>query len=304
MNRNAVIGIVSLLSATCMTALPAAAAESCAELYGKAQAAEKNLRALEIVFQKAQATTDCTPDFRRSLGRKVAVAIATVVDQAVKNGGKLEDFKGELKDSLNYHRLWEVLATLGDLAAKEKDHPNASLRYQEALEAIDDKLMTKRAPDERTIRTIVKKAEDARLLSASYVPVPKTRGVPQGLGAPQIRGIKIKKIAVPITFNFGETSFTHKGQAAASDLLSYLKAQGSPKITLIGHTDPVGSASYNYILSERRAFAVKDYLASSGYHGHIQVIGKGEDHPYQPADSSRYSIEELHQMSRRVELVR
>ncbi|MEM7429763.1 MAG: OmpA family protein, partial [Pseudomonadota bacterium] len=185
-----------------------------------------------------------------------------------------------------------------------KDHAEASRRYQEALEAIDDKLMTKRAPNEKVIRTIFKKAEDARLLSASYVPVPKTRGVPQGLGAPTIRGIKIKKIAVPITFEFGTTTFTAKGEAAASDLLSYLKAQGSPKITLVGHTDPVGPASYNLGLSEERAFAVKDYLAGSGYGGGIHIVGKGEHEPYQPADISRYSEEELHQMSRRVELLR
>ncbi|MEM7429799.1 MAG: hypothetical protein AAF441_27325, partial [Pseudomonadota bacterium] len=174
MNRNAVIGFVSLASAFCLPALPANSAESCAELYQRAQAAGKDLAALEGVFREAQATTDCTPDFRRGLGRKVAVAITALVDRSVKSGARLSEFKGELKDSLNYHRLWMVLATLGDLAADEKDHAEASRRYQEALEAIDDKLMTKRAPNEKVIRTIVKKAEDARLLSASYVPVPKT----------------------------------------------------------------------------------------------------------------------------------
>ena len=97
---------------------------------------------------------------------------------------------------------------------------------------------------------------------------------------------------------------TAKGEAAAADLFSYLKAQGSPKITLVGHTDPVGPAHSNQILSEERALAVKDYLMSSGYGGGIHIVGKGEHELYQPADASRYSIEELHQMSRRVELVR
>lgn len=304
MNRNAVIGIVSLLSASCFAALPANAAQTCAELYPKAQSAGKDLAKLEAVFQQAQSVTDCTPDFRRSLGRKVAVAITVLVDRSVKSGGKLKDFRGELEDSLKYHRLWEVLATLGDLAADQKNHDQAAARYQEALEAIDDKLMTKRVPSEKIIRTIHKKAEGARLLATSYVPVRKTRGVPQGLGAHSIRGIKIKKVAVPITFEYDSTAFTRKGEAAAADLLSYLKAQGSPSITLVGHTDPDGSAHYNLGLSERRAFAVKAYLAEYGYAGGIRIVGRGEEEPFQPADASRYSLEELYQMSRRVELVR
>ena len=50
--------------------------------------------------------------------------------------------------------------------------------------------------------------------------------------------------------------------------------------TATGHTDSVGTAEYNQKLSERRAQAVVDYLASKGvYQGRIKAIGMGLTKP-------------------------
>jgi OOP family OmpA-OmpF porin len=52
-----------------------------------------------------------------------------------------------------------------------------------------------------------------------------------------------------------------------------------------GHTDSTGSAKYNQALSERRAQAVADYLASNGIGEHrMTVKGYGQDRPV--ADNS------------------
>src|SRR3546814_12598918 len=46
--------------------------------------------------------------------------------------------------------------------------------------------------------------------------------------------------------------------------------------TVIGHTDGVGSASYNQRLSQRRARSVRDYLVQHGVDaGRLQTVGKG-----------------------------
>src|SRR3546814_12801937 len=46
--------------------------------------------------------------------------------------------------------------------------------------------------------------------------------------------------------------------------------------TVIGHTDGVGSASYNQRLSQRRARSVRDYLVQHGVDaGRLQPVGKG-----------------------------
>ncbi len=52
------------------------------------------------------------------------------------------------------------------------------------------------------------------------------------------------------------------------------------RIDVEGHTDSVGAEAYNQTLSERRAAAVADYLASAGVdRDRMQVIGYGESRP-------------------------
>jgi len=77
-------------------------------------------------------------------------------------------------------------------------------------------------------------------------------------------------------------------QSAQSDLLSSarvkldqvtqaLLAVRARNLIVEGHTDSQGSNSYNQGLSERRAYAVRDYLVQGGYPGErIQSRGMGE----------------------------
>ncbi|WP_164520843.1 OmpA family protein [Vibrio aphrogenes] len=56
-------------------------------------------------------------------------------------------------------------------------------------------------------------------------------------------------------------------------------------ITIVGHTDSVGTEEYNQTLSEKRAQAVADYLVSQGFDSSlISVSGEGEASPV--ADNS------------------
>jgi OOP family OmpA-OmpF porin len=51
-------------------------------------------------------------------------------------------------------------------------------------------------------------------------------------------------------------------------------------LSIIGHTDNVGSEADNLILSKKRADAVKNYLVSKGIADvRINTIGKGESEP-------------------------
>ena len=52
------------------------------------------------------------------------------------------------------------------------------------------------------------------------------------------------------------------------------------KLTVEGYTDSQGSASYNMVLSQKRADVVRTYLISRGYPGDlIQARGIGEENP-------------------------
>jgi peptidoglycan-associated lipoprotein len=60
----------------------------------------------------------------------------------------------------------------------------------------------------------------------------------------------------------------------------WMKRWTSTKVTVEGHADSRGSAEYNLALGERRAAAVRDYLANLGITAdRIQVVSKGKEQP-------------------------
>ncbi len=50
-------------------------------------------------------------------------------------------------------------------------------------------------------------------------------------------------------------------------------------LSLVGHTDRLGSAEYNQRLSEARANTVKAYLLSKGVNAPIETAGRGKHEP-------------------------
>jgi OOP family OmpA-OmpF porin len=52
---------------------------------------------------------------------------------------------------------------------------------------------------------------------------------------------------------------------------------------IAGHTDSVGTFAYNYLLSARRARAVREYLVQQGVPGYrMTAVGYGEGLPIAP----------------------
>ena len=81
-------------------------------------------------------------------------------------------------------------------------------------------------------------------------------------------------------------------------IVEYMKKYPAKRIVVEGHTDNVGSETYNKTLSERRAQAVKNYLVSQGITAdRIEIVGYGESQPI--ADNS---TPEGRQLNRRVEI--
>jgi outer membrane protein OmpA-like peptidoglycan-associated protein len=57
---------------------------------------------------------------------------------------------------------------------------------------------------------------------------------------------------------------------------------GKTTLTIVGHTDDVGSNPYNQSLSERRALSVAEYLESKRVNSmRLATAGKGETQPFQ-----------------------
>jgi OmpA-OmpF porin, OOP family len=84
-----------------------------------------------------------------------------------------------------------------------------------------------------------------------------------------------------VKFGFNKDNLTPKAEEALDQLAGTISSTKGYIIALEGSTDSVGSADYNYDLSQRRANAVIQYLASKyNVPAHkIYVIGLGKDKP-------------------------
>jgi outer membrane protein OmpA-like peptidoglycan-associated protein len=279
----------------------AAFAADCNALKPQAEAA---LQANNLAGEKSlypQVRDSCDAAYTDWLGRQIA---AQIFNQAV--AGAAPD-PVRLAEALTYGRPWQVLATLGDLAADRKDWRAAATNYQGALVEIADANRTPARPSADLVLALKRKAEQAGLLAPDYVSTPRGRdGENEGLAASSIRGISITSVAMPVEFITAKTDFTDKGLKAAEDMASFLKNENPQpvRLTLIGHADPRGAAALNQDLSRRRAAALGAFLTSRGISSTIRVEGRGSSEPFTPDQESKYSQDELYQLDRRVELRR
>ncbi len=101
-----------------------------------------------------------------------------------------------------------------------------------------------------------------------------------------------------ISFDFDSAeikpAFRNSLDKVADVLVRYEKSD----VRVVGHTDSIGSATYNQTLSERRAAAVERYLADSGVAAsRLSSAGAGESQPRDTNDT-----EAGRQLNRRVEI--
>ena len=91
-----------------------------------------------------------------------------------------------------------------------------------------------------------------------------------------------------VKFGFNRDNLTDKSKAALDQLAGSIASTKGYIIALEGGTDSVGSADYNYDLSQRRANSVIQYLASKyNVPAHkIYVIGLGKDKPVETNKTS------------------
>jgi OOP family OmpA-OmpF porin len=91
-----------------------------------------------------------------------------------------------------------------------------------------------------------------------------------------------------VKFGFNKDNLTPKSKEALDTLATSIASTKGYIIALEGGTDSVGSADYNYDLSQRRANSVIQYLASKyNVPAHkIYVIGLGKDKPVEDNKTS------------------
>jgi OmpA-OmpF porin, OOP family len=110
-------------------------------------------------------------------------------------------------------------------------------------------------------------------------------------------------------FDFDKATLKPEGMKKLDELADALSGKQFDAILATGHTDRIGSVRYNQRLSERRAEAVKKYLAGKGLDaGRINAVGKGKSQPVTKAADckgpkmTRAAIRACLQPDRRVDI--
>ena len=120
-------------------------------------------------------------------------------------------------------------------------------------------------------------------------PNDKCPGTPRGVkvnsdGCPEV-GEKLITLE-GVNFDTNKATIKAESESILMNAVKVMNENSSVHVRVEGHTDSRGSASYNQGLSERRAQAVVDWMASHGVDANrMSPIGYGESSPVAPNDS-------------------
>jgi OmpA-OmpF porin, OOP family len=165
--------------------------------------------------------------------------------------------------------------TLDDLTAKNtRDIRDVDTRAQQGIQGVNQKATEadQKAGDART------RADQAQTLAT------QASGRVEALST-QVANLDNYHpvVETSVHFAFNKADLTPKAKEALDQLLAEVANTKGYLVVVEGGTDSVGSANYNYKLSERRAEAVVQYLSEKSVPAHkIYVIGLGKDKTVAP----------------------
>ncbi|MHC5798004.1 OmpA family protein [Lacisediminihabitans sp. FW035] len=106
-----------------------------------------------------------------------------------------------------------------------------------------------------------------------------------------------------VLFDFDKATIRAEAAATLDSLAKALTDTAAPRAEVGGHTDSIGSASYNQTLSEKRADAVVAALKSRGVKTALDATGYGEERPVAPnVSATGVDNPAGRQLNRRVEI--
>ncbi len=174
---------------------------------------------------------------------------------------------------------------------KQPQRPIVIVNQQAAAPAPRPIIVKRAAPKQKT-KTIVKHVP---VYIPSPAPKPIVKTIIKQAPAPVVQRIVVntpppkpqprvihKTLAGGSNFATNSSQLTNAGRQALNRMASDLQRDQVVihNISIIGHTDSVGSNAANLRLSQQRASSVAAYLASRGLsRNHMTVIGRGEAQP-------------------------
>ncbi len=112
------------------------------------------------------------------------------------------------------------------------------------------------------------------------------------------------ELSSDVLFDFDKAELLPKAIPTLEKVATVLQSYPTSACTVEGHTDSVGNDRYNQALSERRANAVKNWLAAHGVTSRMSTRGWGKTKPVAPnTHPNGKDNPEGRQKNRRVALV-
>lgn len=149
-----------------------------------------------------------------------------------------------------------AIALLLLFASCQSKHKTADLRPEDQVK-IDDQII-----EESAYQTVANE-EQARTLNEG-----------------QVETIKEVEVQDRVFFDYNSSSVGSEAAKILDVQAEWLKNSPQIKVTIEGHCDERGTREYNIALGEKRAVAVKNYLANAGVDSsRMQTISYGKEHP-------------------------
>jgi OOP family OmpA-OmpF porin len=121
----------------------------------------------------------------------------------------------------------------------------------------------------------------AQYVAPAPAPAPVAKAAPVAAPPPAAQAVR-ERVALDADalFDFDKAILRPKGRDALDAFMGKFQGADLQTISVVGHTDRLGSDKYNQRLSEQRAAAVKDYLVSKGIDSsNVRAEGMGESQP-------------------------
>jgi outer membrane protein OmpA-like peptidoglycan-associated protein len=251
----------------------------------------------ERLYEAIGADPACDDALRNWVGKFLA---RVSFRDGIQPGAPIAEKREALEMALGYEKHWRSFYELGRLDWDVRDYGAAATNFQLALDELAEGNPSHTASDYE-IAELYRLAAASVALADEPVALSSTRsGGPRGILRDRVRGFEVEEVPLPITFEFNSTSFDKAGQLYAEALLEHVLSTEPEVVRLHGHTDPRGDEEYNYSLSVGRAVAVRNFLASNGFKGHVEVRGFGETQVPPPPPGIEPGSNEHFRIARRV----
>ena len=172
-----------------------------------------------------------------------------------------------------------------------KDHPKTKVEFEGHTDSIGSEKFNQKLSEKRSAAAkiyVASKGIDTKRMKTSG------RGEKDPIASNKTADGRAKNRRVDIYFVDGKVPVLFAYNSAdlkneinkLSNVLDYMKKNPKSTITIVGHTDKIGSQEFNLKLSKKRADAVRLFLVGNGIDSsRIKMIGRGKLEPVADNDT-------------------